>query len=215
MSIYVFLSFKYYPKVLKNILFSSQEPSRKRRRISVSDDQEMVDDTSVDEPEIDARNERTREIVLETSKERFLISPAASVERDSESGANVESSARTYIVSSIVETIQICSKPVNGEGKSSSTKLADSVPKPSPPTWSTPPAIESERASTAASTKRTCAWKSPPANSPPTKYSTQVLSVDRGQEHFHFMPDGISIDGLGARISVKSWRWALAGEFRS
>jgi hypothetical protein len=210
--------FKYDPKVLKNIFFSGRQSSRKRRRIDDPDKQAVDDvavDASIDEPEsVLESEERTRGVVLETSKERFLISPATG-----ESGTDAEDSeysTRRYIVSSIIETTQTLPKPVNGEAKSSSTKPTSSPvePKPPPPTWSTPP-TESERAATAAGNK--LASKPNGKSSPPRRFSTAVLSNDRGQEHFVFMADGISIEGLetGDKICVKSWRWAFKGEFES
>lgn len=232
---FVLCSFKYDPKILKSILFPSQQPSNKRRRVDNEADEQGMDvdgDPGVDELGGIEDIERTREIVLETSKERFLISPSLtgkSTERDGAAIGDTEKNTNTtrrYTVSRIFAPGEtpLNSKSIHGEDKPQSTKSSDSSveSKPPPPTWSTPPA-ESDR-----SPNPGLAGKKPdkagptverlkPGSKPvPKNFSTDILFNGRGQEHFQFVEDGIIIDRLEiGKIVVKNWRWMRSGEFRN
>ena len=201
----IFLSLKYDSKVLKGILFSPREPSRKRRRVeSQSDGQSMEVDG---EPEFTIEEDKDqfpeREIVLETSKDKFLVSPSTTISSDSPS-------SKKFNIALITDE----EAPRQAEEK---TKVTDStVPaevqaKPPPPTWSTPPAeLDSIRTKTSALPRKSITPKPLPIRK---QLVAKVLSKDRDLEHFSFDGDGIYVEGLDTPIIVERWRWALVDEF--
>ncbi|KIM90301.1 hypothetical protein PILCRDRAFT_179337 [Piloderma croceum F 1598] len=217
--------FKYDPKVLKSILFPVHQPSNKRRKIDGVDEQTTDVDVNADPdtlPDSDDKAERTWEIVLESPTERFLLSPSPT-----ESGDDAEKSVnspRRYKVSQIVERGSVSPDPAVNSDTTASVKPVEppvEPPKPPPPTWSTPPA-ESNRTSTSLQIKGRSLSPEPTTKAtskpPRTKWLTQVLASDRGEEHIHFSADGISVEGVDAslglkEISVRRWRRASQEEF--
>ena len=194
-------SLKYDPKVLKGILYSSREQSRKRRRVeSLSDEQGMAVDK---EPESTIEEEqnhlREREIVLETSKNKFLLSPSTTTKSESPK----------YIVALITdeEVPHQAKKPKAPDP----AVPAEVQAKPPPPTWSTPPAeLDSSRTKTSALPRKLITPKSLPMRK---QLVAKVLSKDRDLEHFRFDGNEIYVEGLDNPIMVERWRWALVDKF--
>jgi hypothetical protein len=220
--------------VLKHVLFPDTQPSRKRRRIDNSDKQatDVEADADVDvDSHLEAfeKEERSWEIVLESSTGRFLISPPY-IDSD-ENGAEKSTSpaTRMYKVSRIVEAGPLPADPVtDGEDKPSMVvKPAEPAvdAKLAPPTWSTPPAEPDPPPSFLQNSGKSSIKTEPPAsltrtdfNQPRAKLSAEVLSSGRGQEHFYFAADGISIEGLDpslglGKLNVRRWRRASPKEF--
>ena len=231
----MFFSFKYDPKVLNSILFPHPQPSKKHRRTDDTDEQAMDVDADVDleaQPGTSESVERTREIVLETPTGRFLLSPSPINEEGNEcDGAKSINSAPKYMISRIVEGGPILPDLTgNDEGQPPTPPKPVEPPadvKPPPPTWSTPP-TESDHAPIVGSiigqsstvTKQSDSKAKAPTKPARAKPSAQVLLNDRGQEHFRFSIDGLSIEGLVGTgllesdgIVVRRWRWASPEEF--
>jgi hypothetical protein len=182
-------------------------------------DADVDPDTHPDNVE---KEERTWDIVLESSTERFLISPCSVNGQDERDDAEkTVDPPRRYKLSRIVEGgPPISPDPAaNGDDKPSIKPVDPPVDaKPSPPTWSTPPA-ESDRTPTSTQNKGRSLTPTKAASQPPlTKALARVLSSDIGQEHIHFSDDGISVEGLDAslglkEISARRWRRASPDEF--
>ncbi|KAF9560088.1 hypothetical protein CPC08DRAFT_492123 [Agrocybe pediades] len=109
------VGYKYVPSLLKEILFPTprssdvdKPPPRKRRRIQETEDVEMADGTSASaNPNPDLQtglaNERLRPVILETSKEGYLLIPNNDAFRSSAS-ENQGKPRRAYDIALILET---------------------------------------------------------------------------------------------------------------
>ena len=213
----MFLSFKYDPIVLRSVLFPGQQSSRKRPRTDDADDQTMAVDTDAEaEAQLSwlENEERSRRVVLETAKERYLISPSPLKVEDDTKNINL---ARRYTVSRIVERDPELVNKDEGQPPTISKPPIDT--KLPPPTWSIPP---TESSSTHNKDQSPTEMKLPMptttdiAKQMRAKPSTKVLSNDREQAHFRFSVNGLTIEGLDWGVDdviVKRWRWALPEEF--
>lgn len=208
--------FKYDMEILKNLLFPAP-PTRKRRKLSESDDNGMevdADGETADEAPSHQDAEKPRGVVLEGSTDRILLLP--STENFTESVHT-----RQYDVLKIAEGDSTPTAATEAKTTDAPKILEPLVEaKPAPPTWSTPPAeidrppsfkkINSPKIAKPTHTARTAA--------PRAKVSTKVLVKGRGQDHIQFLADGVGIEGLDTgsasdRVQVVSWRWVLPDEF--
>lgn len=210
-------SLKYDPKVIKSVLFSAREPSRKRQRVESQSDEPGMEVDGEPESTVEEANEsedhpREREIVLETSKDKFLISPSTTCESESPS-------SKKYTVALITNEEAPQPEPQADEKPKAVDPPvpAEVQAKPPPPTWSTPPAeLDPSRTKPSALPRKSSTPK-PVSDEKPAPMRKQlvakVLSRDRELEQFRFNGNEVCVEGLDDKINVERWRWALVGEF--
>lgn len=202
--------FRYDPKVLSGILFPSSVTSRVRKRARLDDMNDSME--GVEE------EEAPRDVVLETAKDKFLVSLAKELDED-------VVPPRKYTIARITVEIPPSSpdnKPTNKEEETKPADVPAESTKPPPPTWSTPPADPMLSVlfplGKSATPPAGGGTKPPPLKvdeKPPLKkLLARVLVTEREEGHFRFDVDEIRVEGLDVdTLGVKSWRWAAREEF--